>query len=35
MIAREIPAHESHILLPRRSRYVLVIPVINEGEQFA
>ncbi len=34
MIAREIPAHESYILAPRKSRYVLVIPVINEGERF-
>jgi len=33
MIAREIPAYEGHILAPRRSRYVLVIPVINEGKR--
>ncbi|HEY5127875.1 MAG TPA: glycosyltransferase family 2 protein, partial [Bradyrhizobium sp.] len=32
MNAREIPSHERHILATRRSRSVLVIPVINEGE---
>lgn len=33
MSAREIPSHERHILSTRRSRYVLVIPVINEGDR--
>jgi dolichol-phosphate mannosyltransferase len=30
---RETPAHECHIFAPRRSRNVLVIPVLNEGER--
>ena len=33
MSARDIPNHECHIFAPRHSRYVLVIPVINEGDR--
>ncbi|WP_232520807.1 glycosyltransferase family 2 protein [Rhodobacter sp. CZR27] len=29
----EVPAHEARILAPKASRYLLVIPVINEGER--
>lgn len=30
---RHIPTHERLVFAPRRSRYALVIPVINEGER--
>ncbi|PZX56234.1 dolichyl-phosphate-mannose-protein mannosyltransferase [Cereibacter changlensis] len=29
----EVPRHETEILAPKASRYLLVIPVINEGER--
>jgi dolichol-phosphate mannosyltransferase len=33
MSARELPAYDEHVLASRRSRYALVIPVINEGDR--
>lgn len=32
-IPREVPAYEIHTLHPRRTRYAVLIPVINEGER--
>lgn len=34
MIAREVPTYEVHELAPRRARYCLAVPIINEGERF-
>ncbi|WBB71756.1 glycosyltransferase family 2 protein [Micromonospora sp. WMMD1128] len=30
---RQVPRHERHDFAPRRSRYAVVVPVINEGER--
>lgn len=29
-----IPPHESHIFSPKRTRYALLVPVLNEGQRF-
>jgi dolichol-phosphate mannosyltransferase len=31
----EVPAYEQHVLAPKRTRFCVIVPVINEGERIA